>query len=403
MAVLQLIKNKLKNLKTPLYRNSVYISLASLATAVAGFLFWTVAARLYRADDVGVASAIVSAINLVFTLSMMGMNFAIIKFYPKYKEKTIGSAIPLTSISALFFSVFYGLFMLHSESFGATVTKKFFAIFVAFSIVGTLYNIFSIYAIAKRQAHHSFIQSILFSGRFVFLFLLVSFGIMGIVSSFGLGLLLGLVYALIFVDGIVVKPDKNFLKDAFRFSLGNYIANIANVAPNYIMPTIVLTMLGKEEAAYYYIAFTIGSMILLVPNAINTSFFVEGSHGLKDMKATLKKAIVLTYLYLVVANIGIWLLGEFVLGFFGEGYVNGRGLLKIVTFSGFFVVPVNFSITVLNLQGRVREVVVINVLKSTLFLGLSYLLMPRFGIDGVGWGVIGAYIVTLILLYVCFV
>jgi len=43
--MLDILKQELRNLKSPLYRNSIYISLASLTTAVAGFLFWAIAAR----------------------------------------------------------------------------------------------------------------------------------------------------------------------------------------------------------------------------------------------------------------------------------------------------------------------------------------------------------------------
>jgi len=395
--MIEIIKQELNNFKSPLYRNSIYISMTSLVTAIAGFLFWSVAARLYPSSDVGVASAIVSAINLTFTISMLGLNFSLIRFYPKYRERAIGSSFILAVIASLVVSLAYGLIMKNSESFSRVFSIEFLAMFVGFSVIGTAYNIISTYAIAKRKAEHSFVQAILFALRFAFLFFLVSSGVFGIVGSFGLGLLLGLVYGIIFIDDIKLGINKEYIRDSFRFSLGNYIASIANVAPNYLMPTIVLTMLGKEEAAYFYIAFAIGTLILFVPNAINTSFFVEGSHGLKDMKRTLKKAIVFSYVYLAVVTVFVWPLGGYVLKLFRPEYVNGFGLLKLMVIGGFFVVPVNFFITILNIQKRVKEVVMINVLKAVLFLGLSYILIPRFGIEGVGWGWIGAYILTLFI------
>ncbi|MDV3104088.1 lipopolysaccharide biosynthesis protein [Thermococcus waiotapuensis] len=165
------------------------------------------------------------------------------------------------------------------------------------------------------------------------------------------------------------------------------------------MPTIVLAVLGKEEAAYFYMAFAVGNLILFVPNAINTSFFVEGSHGLKDMRRTLKKAVVFSYLYLALAVVFVWLFGGLVLRFFGEGYTGGLGLLRLMVLGGFFVVPVSFLITVLNIQKKVKEVVAINLLRAVLFLGLSYLLIPRFGIEGVGWGWVGGYTVVLVVSY----
>jgi O-antigen/teichoic acid export membrane protein len=391
--MLQLIKQELKNLRSPLYRNSIYISASSLVTAIAGFVFWNVAARLYPAREVGVASALVSAINLVFAISMLGLNFSLIRFYPKYGERATGSSLTLALVASLVVSTGYAIIMGKSGSLEEIFSARFLVLFVLFSMIGTAYNILSTYAIAKRKAEHSFVQSVLFSLRFLFLFMLVSLGAIGVLSAFGLGLALGMLYGLVAVDGVKLELDVEYLKDSFRFSLGNYIASLAGSAPNYLMPTLILTMLGKEETAYFYMAFAVGNLILFVPNAINTSFFVEGSYGLKDMRRTLKKALAFSYIYLAVATVFIWLFGGFVLRFFGKDYINGLGLLKLMVLGGFFVIPVNFSISVLNIEKRVKEVVGINVLKAVLFLGLSYLLVPRFGIDGVGWGWIGSYAV----------
>jgi len=396
----EIIRRELKNLRSPLYRNSIYISLSSLTTALAGFVFWAVAARLYPAGDVGVASAVVSALNLTFQLSMLGMNHALIRFYPEYRERAAGTALFVTSIASLVFSLSYGLLMVTVKSFSGLKPSLFLIVFVIFSVVGTSYNVLSTYAISRRKAEHSFVQSLLFSARFAFLFVLTALGALGIISSFGLGLLLGLAYALIFIGGVSPGFDRGFLREAFRFSLGNYLAGIASSASNYLMPTLILSMLGREEAAYFYIAFAVGNLILFVPNAINTSFFVEGSHGLENMGQTLRKAIVFSYAYLAFVTLFVWLFGEYILRFFGEGYVGGLGLLILMVLGGFFVVPVNFSITVLNIQKRVREIVVINVTKAVLFLGLSYLLVSRFGIEGVGWAWIGSYLLLLFMIIV---
>ncbi|MDK2870373.1 MAG: hypothetical protein PWP39_1608 [Pyrococcus sp.] len=62
----------------------------------------------------------------------------------------------------------------------------------------TAYNMLSTYAIVKRKAEYTFVQSVLFALRFVFLFLFVSLGALGTISSFGLAL--GLVYELFCVN-----------------------------------------------------------------------------------------------------------------------------------------------------------------------------------------------------------
>lgn len=189
--MMKFIRQELKNLKSPLYRNSIYISASSLTTAVAGFIFWNVAARLYSPGEVGVASALVSAINLVFAISMLGLNFSLIRFYPEYRERAAGSSLILALIASVVVSTAYALIMGKSRHLEDVFSIKFLALFVFFSMAGTAYNVLSTYAIAKRKTEHSFVQSVLFALRFLFLFALISLGALGIVSAFGLGLALG--------------------------------------------------------------------------------------------------------------------------------------------------------------------------------------------------------------------
>lgn len=162
------------------------------------------------------------------------------------------------------------------------------------------------------------------------------------------------------------------------------------------MPTVVLSILGEEWTAYYYISFSVGNMLMLIPNSLNTSFFVEGSYGLSDLENSFKKVLMLSYLYLAIVNIGIWAFGGLILGFFGKGYIQGLELLRLVALGGFFMIFVDFTVTVLNIQKKIQEIVVINVLKAVLLLGLSYLLIPQFKITGIGW----AWVITYVVLSV---
>jgi len=44
-----------QHLRSSLYRNSYYLMMANAANAALGLVFWMLGARLYSADDVGVA------------------------------------------------------------------------------------------------------------------------------------------------------------------------------------------------------------------------------------------------------------------------------------------------------------------------------------------------------------
>ncbi|NJE45910.1 lipopolysaccharide biosynthesis protein [Thermococcus sp. GR7] len=398
--MMRIIKHELKNFKNPLYKNSICLALASVISAFAAFVFWNVVSRLYSPADVGVASSLISMLNLIFGISLLGLNMSLIRFYPEYKDRSIGSALLISTSFAAVVALGYILLARTSSNFATIFSFSFSLLFVLISMMGAAFNILGTASIAMRNTRHNLVQNVLFSLRFVPLYMLVHLGIPGIIGSFGFGVLFGLTYIVFVLRGhISLSIDRRYLSTAFKFSLGNYIANIANIAPNYLMPTLVLTVAGREDAAYFFIAFTIGNMLLIVPNSINTSLFVEGSHGLVDLKQTLRKAILFSYLYLVIVIVFVWMFGEWVLAFFGPEYVRGLDLLKIVSLSGFLIVIVNFYVTMLNIQKKVKGVVIIYILKAVLFLGLSYLLVLRFGILGVGYGWVICNVVLVVLVY----
>jgi len=56
-------------LSDPLYRNSLFMAFTSVFNAGCGFFFWMIAARLYTVEQVGLATALISALGLVVLLS----------------------------------------------------------------------------------------------------------------------------------------------------------------------------------------------------------------------------------------------------------------------------------------------------------------------------------------------
>jgi hypothetical protein len=64
----------------PLYSNALYIMSGNAANAVVGFVFWIVAARLYSTEEVGQASALLSAAALLAMLSGLGLGYGLIRF-----------------------------------------------------------------------------------------------------------------------------------------------------------------------------------------------------------------------------------------------------------------------------------------------------------------------------------
>jgi O-antigen/teichoic acid export membrane protein len=83
-----------------LYRNSIFLLSNTVILALFGFLFWSLAARQYEASTVGVVSSIVSASSLIASISLLGFDYAFIKYLPHSKNAHIRINTGLT-ISAI--------------------------------------------------------------------------------------------------------------------------------------------------------------------------------------------------------------------------------------------------------------------------------------------------------------
>ncbi|MEA1944276.1 MAG: hypothetical protein U9N07_02905 [Euryarchaeota archaeon] len=151
------------HLRDPLLKNSLFIMLTSIASAGFGFIFWMLAAKLYPAGDVGIATALISSMALLVLLSRFGLDFSIIRFFPGADKSRIFST---SALITTFFAVIFGaVFITGVDVFSPELhllkspqNSTLFLIFLAASSVTALT---AISFIAIRKARFQFIQSII--------------------------------------------------------------------------------------------------------------------------------------------------------------------------------------------------------------------------------------------------
>ena len=188
-------------------------------------------------------------------------------------------------------------------------------------------------------------------------------------------------------SGIRVRAviDRGFLNEAFHFSLGNYLAGLFMTAPNLILPIMVLNVLGAEQAAYYYIAYAIAALLSMIPYAISTSLFVEGSHG-EALKRTVVKSLVTIFSLLVPAACVLYLCGGWVLRVVGADYAaGGVAVLRVMVVASLFVGVNSVYFAIKRVQKDVKGLVVLSGVIFVSLVGLGYLFMTMFGVVGVGY------------------
>lgn len=375
----------------PLYRNSFFMAFTSIFNAACGFFFWMIAARLFTVEEVGIATALISSLGLVILFSRLGFDFSIIRFFPTNdKAKVYGTSLAITTIASLLVG---GIFVLiGSFLFSSLAFLKEFSYALAFLFIVVVNSVAAITGnafVADRKAANYFFQNIFMALRIPFLIPLAFLGSFGIVSSVGLSFLVASLFALIILrrtlPEIWLVLDVDFVKGSFKFTTWNYASNILSIGPALIIPLMVFNSLGEAEAAKYYIAFAIGNLVMIIPQSLGTSLFVEGSYGV-GLKKSMIQAGVMSICLLIPVVILIFLFGDLLLRFLNEEYVYASDLLRILALSSFFVSVYSLFIPILNVRMKVESVMKLNAIRCALLLGTSYIFIQRFGITGVGYG-----------------
>lgn len=380
----------------PLYRNSFFMAFSSFFNAGCGFFFWIIAARLYTVEQVGMATALISSLGLVILFSRLGFDFSIIRFISlENKGKVIGTSLIITTAACILAGA---IFILLADRFSPSMfflREPGYAL--AFLLIGALNSAALVTGngfVADRKADHYFLQNLFNALRIPSLIPLAFLGVFGIFGSVGLGYLVSSLFGLgaLHMSIAAIRPevDWDFIRRSFRFSSWNYVSYILYVAPTLIIPIMVLNMLGEVEAARYYIAFAIGNIALVIPQSLGTSLFVEGSHG-EGLRRNVMHAGVASMVLLVPTVLVFVLFGNRLLGMLKGEYVEAFDLLRIIALSSFPVAAYSLFVPIQNVMMRVEGVVKLNALRCVLLLGLSYVLVQRYGILGAGYAWMATY------------
>jgi O-antigen/teichoic acid export membrane protein len=385
-----ILKDRLRN---PLYLNSAYIMLNSITGSGIGFIFWIVAAKFYSTEVVGITTALLSSITLITMFSFLGFDQSIIRFFPSGdKSKLFSTAAIIAFISGTIFCLIY---VIGIDIWAPTLSiiKNNFFIFYIFLIANIMTLLAGSAFLALRKAKYLFMQSLVTGTRLFLLIPFVIFGALGIFISFGVSYILALLFTLIILYKYDIHPKKldiKFLNRSLHFSMGNYVYGLLFAVPSQIMPILVITILGAESAAYFYIAFALASIPMVIISSFATSLFVEGSYG-EPLKENVKKSIKSIFLILTPVVLLLIFFGEPLLGLISQNYLNALNIFRLMLVSTFFIVFYNIFISIKRIQKDIKVLIFIGTINAILLIGFNYILMQIFGLIGIGYAWIISY------------
>ena len=381
------------------YSNAFYLVMTSAIASLLGFVFWIIVARFYPPEDVGLASAIIAAMGLVAAFAGLGLGMGLIRFLPHSGEnanKMINTALTINILASTVgaFIFIAGLSFWSPALIFIRENPIYLAAFVIFTVASGMLNLTGNTFIARRQAGYVVAQNLTFSLLKLPLPILLAafFHSFGIFASWGISICVALLVCfLLFLPRVQsgYRPffalNRKVVNDIMHFSLATYISNLLWGAPAMILPIMMINLSGAELTAYFYIAWTIAGAPAIVSGALSTSLFAEGSNDEDGVGLNIWRSLKISFLTLVPAIILILAVAPWLLDLFGAAYAaNGATLLRILALSA---LPLTINIIYLaikRVEKKLKVLVGLSAFAAVATLGLTYLLLPRMGINGAG-------------------
>ncbi len=386
-----------------LVRSTLALFSTSLVTSGLGFVYWTGAARLFSASDVGQATTAIAAMSLIGPFTVLGFGTTLVARLPTMRSgraELVATAaavcatvaIVLASVCAMVLPpAFLGL-----PGIGHDVaTTAIFVGGVAAHSVGMMLDNALLSAIGGRlqlvrNTIHSVVKLILLV---TFALVLHWFGGLSIYTSwFIAGVLSILVVGVELVRQFRIPlrrllPRLSTLEGLHFHAAKHHLLNLSLSVPYYAMPIVANVILDSEQAGYNYATWSLAGFVFVLPMAMSMSLFASGSKDpgtvLRDFRFTLRAS----FAACLAANLVLLPFGGVVLGIFGPAYAaNGRELLTVLCIGAFGVVIRDHHIVIGRVTGRVgREALMMMVLAAGEVTGAA-IGAARGGLLGLGLG-----------------
>lgn len=373
--------------------------IAQGSVTVFGYVFWLLVSRLYANSDVGVASSLISMTSLISQISILGLNQALVRFFPKSQNKNslINTALNPPALVAIFLSFIY---ILLNRSIDLPLP-----IIIAFvlSSVFTTLNIFtdSVFLANRKNVYNVGIYGLYGIVRVVVPFLFLSAGAFGIITANLIGTMSAVLASFYFMykkfsykySAVI---DLHLLRKLSFYSLGTYIAGFLWITPMLIAPTLALNIIGSEQTSYLYMVITVFNILLIIPTAVTQSLYSEGSHGdANSLRGLVKKTASIIYAIQILGVIALLLLGNFIMSTFGKDYASGgTSLLYLLVPIGLLTSINMIGNTILKIKNKISILISINALGSLSVVILMAYFVKVMGIIGVGF----AYLIGQLLM-----
>jgi O-antigen/teichoic acid export membrane protein len=381
-----------------------------------GYGYWWLAARQFAPEDVGVASAAVSAMTLLGTLCMLGLGTLLIRELPRHpghEGALISAALLLVGIFGAFVGLIFALIVPSFSSNLLSLRATIFTILLFASGVGfaTINLVFDQVLIGLLRGEIQLWRNLLFAGAKLAALAVVGFwlfqqGAVVIYLTWVLGDIFSLGALAVWKKKWIrhiVKPQWSLLRRLGGGALQHHLLNLLHMGPNMALPLLVTILISATMNAHFYIGFLIADVVYVVPLSLVTALYAVSSAQPQLLARKVRLTIGLALLVCVVADIVLFFGAKIVLELFGSGYAEqGLWSMRFLALAAFPFSIKELYLVISRIYDRMKYAL-IPMTASAIFEVIAAVIGARLGdISGLslGWLIAVCIEATLMGIYV---
>jgi O-antigen/teichoic acid export membrane protein len=403
-----LIRRIRADIQLPLFRNAYALVLNNGLQAVLGIGYWTLAARLYTANELGRTSALVAAMSLVSILAQFSLTPALVRFLPTAGASTKRFIATVYGIGAVGSLVLGSAVVLGAHRWAPSdsplrMTGATGVLFVASVLVWSVFALQDGVITGLRRATWVPLENAVFGVAKIFL--LVGFA----AASFKLGIFVSWVVPaalLILPMNVMIfrclvpskapeRENSRFgSRQVARFVAGDYFGVLFAQASTTGLPLVVIATLGAAGNARFYVAWAVLTSVDLIAHNLTMSLVAEAASDEGRLSEYVRGIIRRGLCIFVPLVFGVVAAAPLLLSLFGSEYAGAATpLLRILAIGVLARAATTVFLGVARVQRRIARIVCTQAVQCIMLLGLTVVLVRPLGLVGVGV----AYAVTQVL------
>lgn len=420
--LIDLMESLLTHLRTPLFRNAYALILNEGLSAASGLLFWLVAARLSPTEVVGLNAAAISTMTFLSAMAQLSLGGALMRFLPTAgarSAKLIGAvyliSVLLGAVVGIVFVLGSRIWFPEGNNFLNTPLNQ-----IGFVLAIMLWCVFVLQdsvMVGLRQATYVPIENLIHSvSRIVFLVLLLK--ALPTAAMFA-AWVIPVVPIVLIINWLIfrhllpkhlqtaqpatARAETIVPRTVAGFVALNHVGELLAQGAIALLPILVIRYGGAKENAYFYQAWLFSFPVQMLAWNLSNSLTVEtathydrlGEYVTRTFRQMLRLIVPVALLMALLAPLALRLVGEA----YGR---EGTWCLRLLVLAAIPNIVTTLYISVMRVQRKMRNLLVVRVALAVLSVGLSVILLPWLGITGIGlaWLAAQSFVAMAIVLLV---